>query len=255
MIDELLLLSGKDIPFTEAGLTIHVPKINEIGMVNEEKFLVGITFLNFSKNMLNKEDKSNLGDKTDFEIFMTIVNAKEQRQIRINIMFVLSLLFPEYQINIEQDKILLIKDSFKTSLNELNFNSFKEIINDTFCLDLFTGGGISGNEFNPADGYANKIAEKLQERHKKLNKIKNTNSKEEKGSIFGTYISILGVGLGIDINILFNYTIYQLVNQFYRYRMKMNWDELLQIRLAGGGDENTEMIDWRGKIKFDDENN
>jgi hypothetical protein len=41
MIDELLLLSGNDLPFPEAGLTIHQPRIREIAYITEFNFWSG----------------------------------------------------------------------------------------------------------------------------------------------------------------------------------------------------------------------
>ena len=41
MIDELLLLSGNDIPFPIAGITIHQPKLKEIALINEDTFWRG----------------------------------------------------------------------------------------------------------------------------------------------------------------------------------------------------------------------
>ena len=46
MLDSLLLLSGNDIPFIEANLTIHNPTLKEIGYVGEENFLNGYQLLN-----------------------------------------------------------------------------------------------------------------------------------------------------------------------------------------------------------------
>ena len=41
MLNDLLLLSGNDIPFTGAQLTIHQPTIKEIAYVGEENFYTG----------------------------------------------------------------------------------------------------------------------------------------------------------------------------------------------------------------------
>ena len=49
MLDSLLLLSGNDIPFTEANITIHNPTLKEIAYVGEENFLKGYQLLNISK--------------------------------------------------------------------------------------------------------------------------------------------------------------------------------------------------------------
>ena len=60
MVDELLLLTGNDIPFYRAKTIIHQPRLKEIGMIGEKNFLTGAYFLIFSKNKLSEKDKSNL---------------------------------------------------------------------------------------------------------------------------------------------------------------------------------------------------
>ena len=77
MLDELLLLSNNDIPFKEAQVNIHQPTIKEISLIGEESFHTGCQFLIFSSSNLADKDKNNLGNKTDFEIFMSIMNSKE----------------------------------------------------------------------------------------------------------------------------------------------------------------------------------
>ena len=57
MNNELLLLSGNDIPFPEARVTVHQPTIREIAYIGEESFYTGCEFLRFSKDKLSDEDK------------------------------------------------------------------------------------------------------------------------------------------------------------------------------------------------------
>ena len=59
MLNDLLLLSGNDIPFIEAQVNIHQPSIKEIAYIGEEAFFIGCNLLNFSKNILTEEDKIN----------------------------------------------------------------------------------------------------------------------------------------------------------------------------------------------------
>ena len=59
MINDLLLLSGNDIPFIPAQITIHQPTIKEIAYLGEDTFFTGVQLLNFSKNILSEEDKVN----------------------------------------------------------------------------------------------------------------------------------------------------------------------------------------------------
>lgn len=76
MLNDLLLLSGTDIPFQQAQISIHQPTIKEISFIGEEAFFIGCELLNFSKDVLATEDKTNLEDKTNFEVFMSIMKDK-----------------------------------------------------------------------------------------------------------------------------------------------------------------------------------
>ena len=67
MLNDLLLLSGNDIPFPEAQIVIHNPKIKEIALIGEEDFYGGCGVLNFSKENLTEEDRINLANINDFE--------------------------------------------------------------------------------------------------------------------------------------------------------------------------------------------
>ena len=62
MKNELLLLSGKDIPFPIAQLTIHQPRIYEISYISEEKFWSGCQLIQFDKNLLEDEVKNSLSN-------------------------------------------------------------------------------------------------------------------------------------------------------------------------------------------------
>ena len=71
MINDLLLLSGNDIPFSEAQLIVHQPTLKEIAYIGEDSFFSGCEVLNFSKNLLPSKDRVNLENKTDFDIIMS----------------------------------------------------------------------------------------------------------------------------------------------------------------------------------------
>jgi len=51
-VDELLLLSGNDIPFPQARLTIHQPTLKEIAYITEQRFWAGCELLKFNKDFL-----------------------------------------------------------------------------------------------------------------------------------------------------------------------------------------------------------
>lgn len=229
--NDLLFLSGNDIPFIEAQLIIHQPTIKEIGLIGEEAFFTGCQLLNFSKNLLTEEDKTNLEDKTNFDILIAILreqNAVMQKN-RNCVNMVLALIFPDYKIQIKQDCILLERegDENKYQINGSNFENFKEIISIMFNLKQDEQA-----TFNPSGELAKKIAAKLQKRHQKLAEDK----PDKKIDILSRYVSILSVAQHKDMNILLNYTIYQLYDEFKRNELKMGYDIYLKAKMAGAQD-------------------
>ena len=54
MVDELLLLSGNDIPFPIARLTIHQPRLKEIAYITETRFWHGCELFKFDKEILGE---------------------------------------------------------------------------------------------------------------------------------------------------------------------------------------------------------
>lgn len=241
MDNDLLFLSGNDIPFIEAQITIHQPTIKEIAYIGEEAFFIGCELINFSKNNLSEEDKINLENKTNFDILIAILrerNAVMQKN-RNCLEMVLALIFPTYSFEIKSQEILLEKDSEVHSINNENFEQFKKIFNRMFDFEK----NIEEN-YNPGGDMAKRIAEKLNERHQRLAKEK---QEKKKIDILSRYISILSVGEQKDINSLLQYTVYQLYDEFERYRLKNDYDIYLKASLAGAKDLK-EVEDWMKDI-------
>lgn len=109
MMDELLLLSGNDIPFPEARLTIHQPRLREIAYITEQRFWPGCELLKFNKEFLPDEDKIDLSNMSNFNIIMTMIQEKslESQQARLNVMSILALTFPTSEILLSRKAIQL----------------------------------------------------------------------------------------------------------------------------------------------------
>lgn len=242
MNNELLLLSGEDIPFISAGVTIHPLKLKEIALIGEDSFFTGCELLKFSKDILSTEDKTNLLQYSDFQVLMSILNDKSasmQNNVSCARM-VLDLLFPLYTVNISPIAIIFAKDEeICGALTEQNFKEFKTILKQIFCLEK-----TSGEEYNAQGELAKKIADKFKKRKQQLAELK---QKPNKVAIFSRYISILAVGEHKDINDLMNYTVYQLLDEFQRFELKMAYDMFIKARLAGAKDLK-EPKDWMKDI-------
>ena len=238
MMDELLLLSGNDIPFPEARLTIHQPRLKEIAYITEQRFWPGCELLKFNKDFLPDQDKNGLSNRSNFNIIMTIIQEKtlEAQQARLNVSSVLALLFPMYEITLGKKTIQL--QNYQTGeiaeINEENFNMFKQILISMFCLT-----NKENKEYNPSGELARKIADKIKKGRQQKAKL----APEAKISIFSRYVSILAVGQQKDINDLMNYTVYQLMDEFNRYELKLHYDAWERYKIAGAkGMEDPE--DW-----------
>lgn len=238
MVNDLMLLSGIDIPFPQAQIAIHQPTIKEIGLIGEESFYSGCGALNFSKNSLSSEDRIALKDFTDFEILMSMINNRSlnTQQTRIDILMILTLLFPDYQIKISQQEISLIKEGESHLINSGNFEEFKKILTAMFCLK----GKGSETEYNPSGDKAREIIEKLNKRKQKLAE----QNGDQKVSVLNRFASILAIGQKQDLNEILDYTVYQLFDQFDRLTLKEQFDIHLKAQLAGARDLG-EIEDWK----------
>ena len=77
-----------------------------------------------------------------------------------------------------------------------------------------------------------------------LEKDKESNKKID---IISRYVSILAVGQKKDMNTFFNYTVYQLFDEFKRYQLKEGYDIYIQAKMAGAKDLK-EVDDWMADI-------
>lgn len=246
MKNELLFLSGADIPFIEGTITIHQPTIYEISLIGEEALFVGCELLKFSKDILSDEDKNRLFDQTDFNILMSIMNDKSGSMSQ-NVScanMVLDLLFPYYERQwVPQLQALLFKQPEATTycgkLDNTNFLAFKQILIPMFCLER-----SATEEYNAQGDLAKKIADKFKKRKQQLAEL---STKPNKIAIFSKYISILTVGEHKDMNSFMRYTVYQLFDEFQRFQLKMGHDIFLQARMAGAQDIK-EPEDWMKDI-------
>ena len=228
MIDELLLLSGNDLPFPEARLIIHQPRLKEIAYITEQRFWPGCELLKFNKELLSDEDKIDLSNRSNFNIIMMMIEGKnlESQQARLNVMSILALLFPTSEILLGKKTIQLRNHQTGevSEINEENFDTFKQILISMFCLT-----NKENKEYNPSGELAKKIANKIKKGREQKAKL----APNAKISILSRYVSILAVGQQKDINDLMNYTVYQLMDEFNRYELKLHYDSWERYKIAG----------------------
>lgn len=237
MIERSALITKIDIPFPEAKLIMHQPSYKQIAYIGEENFLIGCQFLTFSKSMLKNKDKKDLEKFSDFQILMKIIQEDniEVQKKKVCMELVLLLLFPQCSIAFSPISIIIsLKDAQGNIQHHLidkgNFDSFKEKVQQIFCVKSFLQQSM--HQYNPGGPQAAALVQKFKKRHQKLAKMKQQSDKKS-FSIFEQYILVLAVGEQKDINSLTQYSLYQLLREFRRFKVKYNFDLYFDARLAG----------------------
>ena len=256
MISELLLLSKNDIPFKSAQLSIHQPTLKEIAYIGEEDFFAGVQFFNISKTSVDAEGVD-LSSLTDFDVIVAVAAdpRPESKKIKTQAQMLLALLFPDYHIMFSPKEIVLLKEGTEKpfTINKSNFQEFKTIVNDMFCVSTIFGDKAI-QDYNPDGIVAKRLAEQFRRYHNKLNEIKNRDKEEgQKVSILSRYISILTVGEQKDMNSFLNYSVYQLFDEFERFTLKQQSDMYIQAKMAGAKDLK-EVDSWMGDIHSNESN-
>ena len=166
---------------------------------------------------------------------MSIMQDKNDivQKNKICLNLVLLLLFPRYKITFTPLAIVFEKDEEKMEINKDNFDKFQQILQDMFGLKQIFKNNIS---YNPGNARAKALADKFKKYHQKLAKIKQSREQGQNVTILSRYISILAVGEQKDINLLLEYTVFQLFDEFQRFRLKMENDIYIQAKMAGAKD-------------------
>ena len=236
----LALMCGSDIPIPECQLTVHQPTLNEIALIGENDFFMGIQTLCINKNMIN-QDETLLANTSNFQIFMTIMQEKETLDKKQAVQQLFPLLFPKQQLLLTPRSVILKDSNGSSTIDENNFDAFQRVISQIFCIN---SGPMNTQTFNPGDKKAKEIADKLTRARQRVAAQKGNGE----GSIFSQYISTLTVGLNsMSIIDCKNLTMYQLFDLIERYMLYTNWDLDVKSRLAGGKPE-TQVDNWMKNI-------
>ena len=180
------------------------------------------------------------------------MNNKSNDTVKISVMaaqLVLSLIFPEYQL-VKMPTLLILNKTQEGKkeqhlINNGNFEQFKDILEQMFCLNILKKQ--SGN-YNPSNKLAEQIANKLKKRHQILSKKNNNGNGNIE--ILSRYISILVTAHQKTYSEFMQYTVYQLFDEFRRFEKKYNYDIWLKSKLAGA--ENLDDVEsW---LSDDEEN-
>lgn len=222
------ILTGIPIQIPGCNIAVSQPSVKEICAFGETDFLYGLQILTKTDKVVEsiKKGNSQLAMLSDFQIL--IATAEQDSFLKCSLEQIFELLFPNYMIEFAIGCINFRVEQNGTivgQINPMNFESFQKTL-DTLFLPHLNDNQVE--EYNPANGLAAEIAAKLKRGQEQRAKIKQKASGEN-NSIFATYISVLSVGLSMDINVLYEYTPFQLFDVFKRYMLKVAYDLHMKI--------------------------
>lgn len=181
---------------------------------------------------------------------MTIIKDESiiARTNKAHMQMVLALMFPDYQVSFLPMSIMVSRKTDEGLESHLidkdNFNSFREIVSKMFHLSRTDAGG---KKYNPGGPQAKALVKKFEQRAKKLAKLKSQGRQDTGIHILKQYISILAVGEHKDKNMLMQYTVAQLFDEFDRFKLKQDFDIYVRAKMAGAKDLE-EVKNWMGDL-------
>lgn len=233
-------MAGVDIPIPELQLTLHQPRIKDIAYVGEQNFLLGTQCLCINKNSI-LQDKVNLDNTSNFQIFMTVLNDPKARKQKKSVVDILSILFPNYRPLFTPRSLAFSpqgQEGTNIIIDEKTFDYIQEPIRYVCCLK---GSRGEQTNFNPADKRAQEIAKKLMRGRERVAAQK---SPDQSNSVIAQYVSVLTVGLhSMSIDNVLNLTMYQLYDLIERFSLYTSWDIDLRARMAGAKNDKP-VEDW-----------
>lgn len=226
--DILLYLSGNQVPVKECGIFITPPTIKQIAAFGERKFLEGLQVIVNTKTMFEeaRQQTPELKQFDDLQVLLALL--EHQPELKESIDSVLGLLFPSFNVVYEQACIKFCDEegNVKGMITPFTLPNIQKVLNELLNPKML--GGESG-EYNPKGQVAKGIAEKLRRAHEKKAKAKGPSKAAENMSVFANYVSILSLGMNMDLNTLLGYTPFQLYDAFERYWLKVKSDMYQKI--------------------------
>lgn len=223
-------LSGMPIRVADCNIAISQPSIREISAFGEDSFLSGLHIFIYLDKVIApiKEGNSRLAMLSDFQVLMATM--ENDTSIKDGISNLFTLIFPQYIWEFAPGSInFKLKENTNSNIvgqiNPMNFENFQILLKELFLPQT---DNKDEPDFNPANKAAEEIAAKLKKGREQRAEIQRK-EKGDVGSLFANYVSILSVGLAMDINIIYNYTPFQLYDSFKRYVTKLTYEQYQKI--------------------------
>ena len=224
-----LYLANRDIAIPQCNIVITQPTIKDVLTFGEEKFLNCVQLLGHLDKVLQpvQRELANVNMPEVTPLALLLVAYHEEREVRQQVDDFFELICFNYKVKITENSIDFKQEDRKVGmLTPFNYNFFS----NTLC-DLYEPAVLKNENYNPKSKKAKEIAEKLQKGKEKKAQLQGKSDVVQ--SLFGTYASILSIGMPMDINVLMQYTPFQMFDAFDRFTLKEGEDYYKLLSSSG----------------------
>lgn len=221
-------LSGCPVRVEEANLVMTQPTVKQILNSGEDEFFYAVHILGRTDRFLRQAREGNpeLARYGDFQLLLVVLQEEAKSRRLVDNFF--ELVLPDYKVSLTDNTMdFYMDDRMRGRITPFSFEPFQRTVTELFISHAKTGD--EEEEFNPANDQAAEIAKLLNEAREKRKRMASKGNGDV-ATMLGTYASVLSIGLGIDINVLLDYTPFQLYDAFTRYFRKNASD--MYMRLA-----------------------
>lgn len=180
-----------------------------------------------------KEGKNVLDTMPDFQIIIEVLRQENGQFTQlINNFFALCL--PQFTVKCSKHSLDFVTEDGVTVgvLNTFNYSDFATTLQELFIPRQKEEE--PEYHIDESNEMSRRLLEKIKRNREAL--AKQRAAKEGSNmSVFGLYISALSIGLGMDVNVFYNYTPFQLYDAFNRFLAKMardKYESMLMIPFA-----------------------
>ena len=228
-----LYLSGQQVKIPSVGIFITQPTIKDIVLtIGESDFMTAAYLLSDIAQFAStiRQGKTELNNIPDFQIVIEVLRQKSGQFTNIIDNF-FSLCLPQFSMECSAHSLDFSTedDTVVGMLNAFNYPDFALAIKELF-LPRQKEEAIN-YRINEADEVSKRLLEKVKKNRELLAKQRSAKDGDNL-SMFGLYISILSVGMGVDVNMFYKYTPFQLYDTFNRFLAKAARDKYESMLLV-----------------------
>lgn len=237
---ELKLCSNE--PIFVSGVPIFPIPINRISQIGYTKFNAELRLLCLTEDdirILTGNDVSEVGVYT-----YLVANALYDADLMNALIFWLSEI-TRCKVIFSKRKMCFVTRAFEISKE--NFSAIQTIIRQRNGLQ-----DIEEEEDNPANEAARRVLQRRKEERLKRRKAKALDD-EESAITLSDLVSILASGLGMTLQEVMGYDLYQFNDQFNRLKIMDDYEVSVQALLHGAKKEDINFTHWITKIKHNPE--